>query len=147
MSTCRLCGEQIEMGQKTCYQCDEIADLRARLAKAEGERDALREMMAVAERLNRTLEAELVTLRAIVEKSPKTADGVVVTDDLVIFCPRGHANSDHHFHHQPYCRTGECWDDGCQSDSGSGTHYKYEKCYSTLAAASAAAVAAKEMPA
>jgi hypothetical protein len=35
MSTCRICGEQIEIGQKTCYQCDEIADLRQQLREAE----------------------------------------------------------------------------------------------------------------
>jgi predicted nucleic acid-binding Zn ribbon protein len=46
MSTCRICGEQIEIGQKTCYQCDEIADLRQQLREAEAKAAA---MLAVVE--------------------------------------------------------------------------------------------------
>jgi hypothetical protein len=45
-------------------------------------------------------------------------------------CPKGH---DHVYHPADslsgsiYCTTGECWSDGCQGDSGSGTRYGLEQ--------------------
>lgn len=51
---------------------------------------------------------------------PSVAIGVVVS------CPKGHE-----YTYRPsdqlsgliYCTSGECWSDGCQGDSGSGTYY------------------------
>ena len=76
---------------------------------------------------------EVIHLRAIVAKLDRTADGEYVVPGMTIYCPYGHEAYNHH--NRAYCCTGCCWDDGCQSDSGSGTHYRYHECYSTAEAA------------
>lgn len=82
------------------------------------------------------LEAENKRLREALDKFPKTADGEPATPGMRIFCPHGHEAHNHH--NRAYCTTGCCWDDGCQSDDGSGTAYRYEQCYSTPEAAAKA---------
>ena len=79
------------------------------------------------------LNAELARLRPVVEQLHKTADGVYVVPWMTLFCPLGHKAHNHH--NRCYCTAGDCWADGCQSDSGGGTHYDYEKCYSSKEAA------------
>lgn len=77
--------------------------------------------------------AELESLRAIVEKLPRTADGVVVVPGVTFSCPKGHRHTikgADRFSGRIYCCEGECWDSGCQGDSGSGTHYMSEQCRS-----------------
>lgn len=65
----------------------------------------------------------------IVARLPRTADGVpVVCDGMVVFCPKGHEHKLTTSVHRVYCCKGECWSDGCQGDSGSGTGYPFNQC-------------------
>lgn len=69
------------------------------------------------------------TLRAIVERLPHTADGVpVICDGMTVYCPRGHATTLQYATHHVYCCDGECWNSGCQGDSGGGTSYLFCEC-------------------
>lgn len=65
-------------------------------------------------------------LRRSLAAFPHTKDGVYVTSKTELYCPRGHEC--HNLATRAYCTAGECWDDGYQSDSGSGTTYKFEEC-------------------
>lgn len=62
---------------------------------------------------------------------PHTADHVpVICDGMSVFCPKGHENKLTHSTHHVYCTKDECWSDGCQGDSGSGTSYEFDECTS-----------------
>lgn len=63
----------------------------------------------------------------------KAAAGITLSDvqiGAVVRCPNGHEQT-----YMPcdrlsgsvYCTCGKCWSDGCQGDSGSGTHYDISK--------------------
>ena len=76
-------------------------------------------------------QAEIERLKAIVAKLPHTADGVAVLPGVTILCPKGHPHEirpSGNFGGRIYCCEGECWSDGCQGDSGSGTHYDAAQC-------------------
>lgn len=82
----------------------------------------------------------LKTVRGI-EGLAKTADGEYVRPGLKVRCPNGHSYTyrlSDPMSGRIYCVEGECWSDGCQGDSGSGTHWAANKC-TTLAAAVEAA--------
>lgn len=71
-------------------------------------------------------------LKAIVTSLPHTADRVPVVAGIVVVCPKGHQHTIKPYEqtNRIYCCKGECWSSGCQSDSGSGTHYGIEQCRS-----------------
>lgn len=70
---------------------------------------------------------------AIIARLPHTADGVpVICDGMTVYCPRGHSTTLSYPMSRVYCCEGDCWGDGCQSDSGSGTYYQFEQCRSAL---------------
>jgi hypothetical protein len=49
---------------------------------------------------------------------------------VTVRCPKGHEHTyrpSDHLGGGIYCVKGECWSEGCQGDSGSGTHYKVEE--------------------
>jgi hypothetical protein len=72
------------------------------------------------------------TLRAIVARLPHTADGIpVICDGMTVYCPKGHAHQLPHASGRLYCCIGDCWSDGCQGDSGSGTYYPFAACRAT----------------
>mgnify|MGYP006921375653 CR=1 FL=1 len=84
------------------------------------------------EEVNR-LRAENAALRELVERLPKTKDGVpVIADDMTLYCPRGHEHKLTPADTRVYCLQGECWHKGCQGDSGSGTFWQYEQCTAIL---------------
>lgn len=71
------------------------------------------------------------SLQSIVDQLPKTADGLPVFIGRTIYCPRGHKHVIHASNRmsgQIYCTEKGCWSEGCQSDSGSGTHYEAREC-------------------
>lgn len=103
---------------------------------AEWEKDGPPIAAAVVEALNQsaTLTARVKRLEEIVARLPHTADGVpVIFDGMTLFCPKGHEHKMTHARNRLYCCTGECWSDGCQGDSGSGTGYPFEKCFAARA--------------
>lgn len=56
-----------------------------------------------------------------------TKDGALVRVGLNVRCPKGHELTYHPsdpLSGRIYCTKGDCWDSGCQGDSGSGTHYE-----------------------
>lgn len=81
----------------------------------------------------------LSAVLAIIERLPKTADGVPVTPGIKLFCPSGHDAHNHFGGGQCYCTEGICWDD-FPGDKG-GTTYPLRKVYSS----SEAAIAAKNL--
>lgn len=75
----------------------------------------------------------IMHLESIVDRLPKTKDGIAFTVGAVVYCPRGHRHEIHPsdpMGGQIYCTSNGCWSDGCQSDSGCGAHYNAEKCTS-----------------
>lgn len=88
---------------------------------------------AIVPHLRETI-GELLYLREIVAKLPHTRDGAVVVPGVTLYCPNGHAIviAPHtQMSRRVYCCKGDCWSDGCQSDSGSGTHYAAAQCSAT----------------
>lgn len=81
-------------------------------------------------------------VRKVLGTLPVTADGCIVVWGAVIYCPHGGKITVHGGN--GYCTCSSCWSDGCQGDSGDGTHHKFEKCYSTREAATAASSARKD---
>ena len=80
------------------------------------------------------IRAENEQLRAIVERLPLTADGQRVTVGITIYCPNGHPQQIHPSNPMSgriYCLKGACRDEGCQGDSGSGTHYEAAQCHAS----------------
>lgn len=70
---------------------------------------------------------ELRRLRRIVAALPHTLDGVPATPGAIVMCPKGHRHELSTLG-KVYCVQGDCYDDGCQGDSGSGTRYRIEQC-------------------
>jgi hypothetical protein len=101
----------------------------------------------------KTLAKELTRLQAVVERLPKTADGVPVTPGMRVWhCARhrfGPKGGGENYKHEgldvrmpkPYCLGEHCWYDGCQSDDGGGRHCEWSECYSTREALEAAEAA------
>lgn len=107
----------------------------------EGDREALaahiRSALTAARASDRT---ELERLRAIVEKLPKTKDGVPITPGMVVFPlhPINSGDAGFKMFLQAYdVEMGEWIDDGWDTDD-------FSKNYSTVAAAEAAQAALKE---
>ena len=93
--------------------------------------------------------AELTRLREVVEKLPKTADGVPVVPGATVYHCRDRLYPDGFYPilmrmSGPYCCGESCWDEGCQSDHASGRHVDYAQCFSTREAAQAAAAKGDE---
>lgn len=75
------------------------------------------------------------TMANVVARLDHTFDGVpIICDGMVIYCPKGHGQRLTYNTGRLYCCRGECWSDGCQGDSGSGTVYPFNKCYAELLA-------------
>jgi hypothetical protein len=87
--------------------------------------------MKMAEKpIRRIDDIELQCLRDFMKTQTGTRDGFLVEPDVTIYCPKGHAHVVHASEKYLYCCEGICWDDGCQSDSGSGTRYSWSQCSS-----------------
>lgn len=74
------------------------------------------------------LVARVRELEAILAKLPHTADGVPVVGGETVYCPKGHPVKLFRPEHRIYCVDDECWSDGCQGDSGSGTYHPIFQC-------------------
>lgn len=60
-----------------------------------------------------------------------TRDGAIVQPGLTVVCPKGHEYTyrlTDPMSGRIYCTKGDCWDSGCQGDSGSGRHYDAAEC-------------------
>lgn len=91
-------------------------------------KDRDREIHELVQRIA-SLSAQLAALTAELDRLPLTADGVrVICDGMEIACPKGHVHKLTHATSKLYCTKGDCWSDGCQGDSGSGTYYGLEEC-------------------
>lgn len=97
--------------------------------------------------------SDLAALLELVDRLPKTADGVPITPGMMVWHCTEHSwksKGSHEFAQmvegigvkmpRPYCVGRRCWDDGCQGDSGGGTTRDWSECYSTREAASAGEV-------
>jgi len=95
---------------------------------------------------------EIDRLQAIVDRLPKTADGIPVTPGMKVW----HCANRHYGPHagklfesegidarmpSPYCLGEHCYSDGCQGDDGGGRTWRFEDCYSTRQAAEKARTA------
>lgn len=79
--------------------------------------------------IGRSRLAQLHKAESDIARLPRTADGFpVICDGMTIFCPNGHEHKLTIPTGRLYCCKGECWSDGCQGDSGSGTGYSFDKC-------------------
>lgn len=127
--------------------------LKARVAELEAENLALdRDAEGLAQRIAplqdriRELEARLAEREA---HFPRSSEGHLLTPGASVSCRRGHVNKlrAHDIaERRVYCTTGDCWDIGCQSDSGSGTRHKLSDCTVPPATVSEADVPTHWMP-
>lgn len=72
------------------------------------------------------------SLAEIVKRLPKTKDGVICADGATVLCPNGHPRT-LFIDRRIYCCAKGCWNEGCQGDSGGGTHYHLNECTSLKA--------------
>jgi len=138
------CSPYVGQGQVIHGLCDELEATRAKyhgLCLACDVKDT-----RIAE-----LEAERDRLMDVVDKLPKTADGVPVVPGMHVWhCTNlsyGPKGSDKKFPNTeglrvampgPYCLGEHCYSEGCQGDGCSGKHLNFAQCYSTREAAQAA---------
>ena len=64
----------------------------------------------------------------LLEERDRLREATKVAVGMEVFCPKGHRHvyrpSDR-LSGRIYCTQGDCWDDGCQGDSGSGSYYDF----------------------
>jgi hypothetical protein len=74
---------------------------------------------------------KLLTVGELFKRLPITKDGYPVVPGTVLLCPKGHQHEvkmSCSFGGRIYCLKGDCYYEGCQGDSGSGTHYEANEC-------------------
>lgn len=115
----------------TIPECDTSVDLENCRRFIECRKNPYTKYVSPQRRIEE-LEKRQVKLEEIVARLPKSADGVpVICDGMVLYCPRGHATQLTYAAHNVYCCQGECFDTGCQGDSGRGTYYPFSVCRTT----------------
>lgn len=131
--TCPKCGAKmsIHIGMKTQYECGSTWNPKSR--EIDEQAACLRRQLASAN-------AENVRLMEIVEKFPKTADGVIVTPGMRLHYVEP-------FSEKPFaaeCRVCYEWEKRSTSSLPLPVYVSERQCYSTRELAEAAALAAKE---
>jgi hypothetical protein len=123
------------LGESQARQLESLLNsaFAAALAQGEAERARLREALEAKVPPGHILD-DTGTVRKVLGSLPMTADGCVVVAGATVYCPLGGECKNVCWDAYCLCKNG-CYDEGCQGDSSSGTHWRFEKCYSTQALA------------
>ena len=132
---CDRCQKIFAIGETTCV---EIALTKSGKVLSDSPIPRIQDMCdkclakfkAAYGQLNETTAVEVQRLQEIVDRLPRSANGVPITAGAIVECPKGHRYTFQKYDKMTsvYCVQGECWDDGCQSDDGSGTTYAISLC-------------------